>query len=204
MAFRLLRFCSNPATLKLRLKELKSTFLIPRGYKSIEIDTVFSKILDLDRKNALQKIRKHKKEINNDVITVPLTHDPRIPNQGKIIRTHYNAMVINNTHLKEVFKKPPIPALRQTPNLRNLLCKAKLTPIRDTESKNGTGWKNCFTAGLSKRPCKICKFTYDSANVIIGNITNYKHRIKDVKTISGYVIQQSIIDMYCSRFDHNQ
>ena len=61
MAFRLLRICSNPATLKLRLKELKSTFLIPRGYKSIEIDTVFSKILALDRKNVLQKIRKHKK-----------------------------------------------------------------------------------------------------------------------------------------------
>ena len=96
MAFRLLRICSNPETLNLRLKELKSTFLILRGYKSIEIDIVSSKILTLDRKNVLQNIMRYQKDTDNDVFTVPLTHDPRLPNQGRIIRTHYNAMIINN------------------------------------------------------------------------------------------------------------
>ena len=174
MAFRLLRICSNQETLKLRLEELKFKYLIPRRYKGKHIDDVFSKILTLNRQTYLQKVNRNK-EKTEDILTVPLTYDPRTPHQGKILRTHFNAMITNNITLKKVFTKPPIPALRQTPNLRNLLCKSKLSQI---DSRNEHGWKNCFKAGISKRPCKVCAFSFENTKEIIGNVNNYKHKIQ--------------------------
>ena len=65
-------------------------------------------------------------DINKDLVTVPLTYDPRVSNYGKVIRRHHTAMITKNKHLEKVFKRPPMPALRQPPNLRKIICKDKL------------------------------------------------------------------------------
>ena len=82
LAFRLLRICSEPEVLMFRQQELKHTYLKPRNYKSSHIDEVFEKILKIPRQTALEKTKKDKdaaEDINN-VLTVPITHDPRVPN----------------------------------------------------------------------------------------------------------------------------
>ena len=50
-------------------------------------------------------------------------------------------MITKNPQLKEIFPKPPMPALRQPPNLCKIICKGKLY---DTDRKNhDQGWKKC-------------------------------------------------------------
>ena len=90
-------------------------------------------------------------------------------------------MVTKNTGLKKIFKNPPIAALRQTPNLRSLLCKSKLPMINENSNNDNKtqGWKNCFNSGKSKKPCKVCRFTFENTHQIVPNNTSYVHRIKD-------------------------
>ena len=74
-------------------------------------------------------------------------------------------------------------ALRQTPNLRNLICKAKLFDVQsngnDMSNKDskGQGWKNCHQAG-KKKPCRICPYTNEEASKIESTGNNVTHNIK--------------------------
>ena len=71
-------------------------------------------------------------------------------------------------------------ALRQGPNLRRLLCKAKLTKtIRNrprAAHRSSAGWKRCSSSGGN--PCNQCPFTPTSAVSITSHITGYTHIIK--------------------------
>ena len=72
-----------------------------------------------------------------------------------------------------------MPAYRQPPNLRRILCKSKLYPARRanrlnrTTHKDAPGWKKCG------KPCKICPYTLDNTSAIIGTASNFKHVIKE-------------------------
>ena len=197
LAFRLLRICSTRELFEKRLEQLKNEQLKPRKYRSSQINEVFEQIRKIDRKDAIkkkdkisvifQKKRIHDKIKETERIIVPLTFDPRVKNHGRILHKHHTAMVTKNEHLRKVFSKAPMAALRQTPNLRNLICKAKLFDIKDIQHTSQFGWKNCHKSE-NKKPCRICPFTFEEASEIQSKGNNTKHKIKgnlSCKTTNG-------------------
>ena len=88
-------------------------------------------------------------------------------------------MITENPELSEVFPEPPMAALRQGPNLRKLLCRAKLTKVTRNRPRathrSSAGWKRCSSSGGN--PCNQCPYTPISATSITSHITGYTHYI---------------------------
>ena len=72
-----------------------------------------------------------------------------------------------------------MPALRQPPNLRRILCGSKLNPVKRANRvrrgthKDAPGWKKCG------KPCHICPFTLPDNSEVVSQVTGYRHRILD-------------------------
>ena len=71
-------------------------------------------------------------------------------------------------------------ALRQPPNIRKILCRAKLFPIKRSTKyvrnchKTAPGWKKC---GKGSTTC--CPFTFPPTTQVTAQITGYCHKFKD-------------------------
>ena len=158
LCYRLVRLCSDRATLKIRLEELKQ-LLLSRRYDIKIIDGAISKALGIARKIALQK----KEKQSTERIPFVITFHPALPSISTILRQGWKIM-IKDEHLKKVFTHPPMVAYRQPKNssIRQMLVKSKL-PEREKRVVNGM--KKCNQAG-----CRTCphvregKTVYSSAN----------------------------------------
>ena len=84
-----------------------------------------------------------------------------------------------------MFKSPPMASFRQPPNLRRLLCRAKLHPQdRATRLTRGThqsapGWKKCG------KNCKICPYTLPNTKTVVGLTSGYTHEIREAVTCNS-------------------
>ena len=73
-----------------------------------------------------------------------------------------------------------MPALRQPPNIRQLLCRSKLFPVLRGNNlarkckKTAPGWKKC-----SKGSNTCCPFALPATEKVTSNVTGYQHTIKD-------------------------
>ena len=163
LAFRLLRICSTPELLNMRLGQLQNEVLLPRHYKPSVIKKAFEKVKLMSRDEALKRVEKAEK--NQDRIVVPFDHNPRLLPPGKIMKKHHNTLVRKNPYLKEVFKSEPMPALRQGKNLRRLLCRAKISPSPTTRptrtTRITTWWRRCSISNPGGHQCPVCAFTMD-------------------------------------------
>ena len=71
-------------------------------------------------------------------------------------------------------------ALRQSPNLRKILCRSKLYPFTRAEKysrrchKNAPGWKKC---GKGSTTC--CPFSLPPTTQVTGQVTGYSHTVTD-------------------------
>ena len=156
MAFRLLRICSSEDFFEKRLLELKSDFLIPRKYNAKVIDAQFTRIKNLpgenykeNRKNALKKKEVVRDSPKEKRIIAPMTFNPKLPNIGQVFNKHFKSMIFKKPELKKSFHAPPMPALRQPPALRKLLCSSKLPTLARGDQfqrrshRSAPGWKKC-------------------------------------------------------------
>ena len=113
---------------------------------------------------------------------MPIGFNPHMAKPSNVMRKHYNAMIKKNENLKEVFPAPPMPALRQPPNLRRLLCGSKLHPVKRAgrvkraTHKDAPGWRKCG------KPCHICPFTLPACHEVVGQVTGYRHQIVEPVT----------------------
>jgi hypothetical protein len=182
MGFRLLRICSTQASFENRLKELKTDFLMPRGYKPSIIDGAFRRIRELPgesheekRNEALKK--KVKTDTNKDRIVVPIDFNPQLPKVSSVLNKHYRAMIRKNPDLLEVFPSNPMAGLRQPKNLGRMLCSSKLQQVRrSTKLKRNThadapGWKKCG------KPCPVCPYGLNDCSEVKAQVTGYTHEI---------------------------
>ena len=105
---------------------------------------------------------------NKKRLVIPLDYNPFLPNQNKVLKKHHRAMTIKNTSLKEVFPDPPMAAFHQGPNLRRLLCRARLSPLAKSRPTRATqtspGWRKC---AKNRKPCPACPFAMDATSQIL-------------------------------------
>ena len=108
--------------------------MLPRNYKSKNIDHQFNRLTESiegntyyeKRKSALKK--KIKTEDETKRVIVAFEYNPRLPNINNIVRKHHRSMLFKNEDLKEDFQTHPMIAYRQPKNLRSYLCSARLFP----------------------------------------------------------------------------
>ena len=188
MAFRLIRICSTEEKFESRLAELKTNFLIPRQYISKVIDAQFNRIRNLPGNGYLERRKKtlenkEKKPAENPRIVAPMDYNPLLPKFSDILTKHHKSMIFRKPVLKEVFKEPPMAALRQPPNMRKLLCRATLAQpkrgdklVRKTH-KSAPGWKKC---GKGSTTC--CPFALPSTQTVVAQVSGYSHQITEPVT----------------------
>ena len=185
MAFRLLRICSREDVFEQRLEDLKVNFLIPRNYHPKIIDTEFRKVrnlpgVDFDARRKQSLVKKPSKDKQTNRVTAPFDYSPFLPKISGVLNKHYNAMLFKKPELKTTFPEPPMPALRQPPNIRQLLCRSKLFPVMRGNNlarkckKTAPGWKKC-----SKGSNTCCPFALPATEIVTSNVTGYQHTIKD-------------------------
>ena len=103
-----------------RFNELRE-MLISRGYNKNIIKAAINKASKIVRKEALKRVEKVKTERS----VFAITYNPMLPSVTRVVGKHWNFMT-KNKHIKEIFPSPPMVAYKQPPNLKNMLCRAKL------------------------------------------------------------------------------
>ena len=122
LALRLRRICSTDETFKIRTTEL-TTYLLKRGYKRNFVTKQIQRAADIPRTHTLQpkQIDKPKR------IPFITTYNSSLPSIFNIIKKHYN-LLLSSDLCKNVFLHLPVVSFRRSPNLRDLLVTAKLSP----------------------------------------------------------------------------
>jgi len=149
LALRLVRICSRGDLLEIRLAELMS-LLKQRGYTHIKLVSAFARAKQIGREKALKETEKE--ECSR--ITFTTTYSPHLSGLSSILTRHWRAMTRNKL-MAEIFPEPPMVAFRQPPNLKRVLCRAKLPrKPRDRPSRTvQTGLKKCI-----KNVCSCCPY----------------------------------------------
>ena len=185
MAFRLLRICSEEENFHKRLTELKTNFLIPRNYHAKVIESQFKRVKNLPgtyaekRGNALKK-KEAKVNEKKDRIIAPVDYNPSLPKISEVFSKHFKSMIFRKPELKETFKDPPMPAYRQAPNIRKIVCRSTLPKLRREDNftrkshRSAPGWKKC---GKGSTTC--CPYAQPATSEVTGMVTGYKHKIRD-------------------------
>ncbi len=145
LALRIVRICSTREVLDRRLAEL-SEMLLSRSYNKNVIKNAISKARDLDRSVTLEKVIR----VPNKRIVLALTYSPKLPSVPKILKKHWRTLTKDQKMLK-IFPQPPMVAYKQPPNLKSVLCRAKLP--QNTHSKRRlVGMQPC------NKPCNVCPY----------------------------------------------
>ena len=158
LCHRLVRICSEKDTLSKRLEELK-LFLLNRNYDKKLINSSIARALNLQRSEALLKVRREKK----NRIPFVVSYHPALPPLSKILKDAWRFMTLNDQRLREIFEHPPMVAFRQprSASLRARLVKTKL-PSRKQRSLPGL--KKC-----QQPRCNTCSFIQEGKKTVSSN-----------------------------------
>ena len=174
---RLKTIVSENAVLLQRLDELK-TYLEKRKYPLKLIEDAIEKVKLLDRTCLLKKPEKSK---DSDIIPYVTTFNPYNPEIFSEIRQH-KRILHRNDDLHKIFQdKIFLKSKRQTPNLKQLLTKAKFT------SKQPEGFK---VKKCNEPRCGLCKHLMEGSSLSFKDKT---FKVNDNMTCKAkniiYVIQ---------------
>jgi hypothetical protein len=109
-----------------------------------------------------------------------MDYNPLLPKISEVFEKHHKAMLFKKPELKDLFNQPPMAALRQPPNIRQMICRATLyQPKRGDRltrrtHKSAPGWKKC---GKGSTTC--CPYTLPATQSVVGQVTGFRHEIKD-------------------------
>ena len=144
----MLRLCSKPEDLGIRLDQLKEA-LLSRGYNPKVISGAFTKVKAITRKDALKKVEKTQR---SRMVPLVITYHPTLPSIAQIVRKHWSVMIQDDFRLEKCFPAPPVVAYRRSKNLKDLLIRAKL-PIGKRSGRKRGGFTKC--GGF----CNVCTFS---------------------------------------------
>ena len=147
LALRIVRICSKPETRDQRLEELKQ-LLLNRSYKLNIINAAIARAKNVPRDEALKRVIRP--PTNRPVF--PVTHHPALPSIPKIVSKHFRTM-IQNPHMADTFKNPPMVAYKRPKNIKDYLVKTKLPPPASRPKRKLPGMFKC-----NKPKCVICPY----------------------------------------------
>ncbi|EDO36531.1 predicted protein [Nematostella vectensis] len=127
-----------------RCNEL-ANYLLKRGYKPAFLKRQILRVANISRIDALRPNNNNHK--NSRRIPFVTTYNPTLPNINNIIRRNYN-LLLSSKRCHKVFTEPPLVAFRRSPNLRDILVKAKLPSDRSPTNQPPGAFrcgKNCLT-----------------------------------------------------------
>ena len=153
LGYRLLRLCSKPEDLGIRLDQLKEA-LLSRGYNPKVISGAFTKVKAITRKDALKKVEKTQR---SRMVPLVITYHPTLPSIAQIVRKHWSVMIQDDFRLEKCFPAPPVVAYRRSKNLKDLLIRAKL-PIGKRSGRKKGGFTKC--GGF----CNVCTFNESTSS----------------------------------------
>ena len=107
LALRLIRICSEPETLELRLLELKE-MLLGRDYRPGVIDSAIQRAKLIPRKEALKKVPTKV----NDRVIFTLEFNPQLPSVSAIVKSAWRVMTFD-PKMKKIFPQPPMLAWKR-------------------------------------------------------------------------------------------
>ena len=160
------RICSKDEDFKIRREQLRQN-LLSRSYPPKIIDDAFKRVSEIDRLEAIKRVKKTKE----DTTVLVTTFHPLMPSVSNIIKKHWRVMVENSPEMKTVFKKPSIVAYKRPKNLQDILVRSKLPPKRPNRVNPGFGKCDsdiCTThafapMGITKK--HVCNYTNTSYNI---------------------------------------
>ena len=98
-------------------------------------------------------LRKVKRKENSQGPVFKVTFDPRLPALGQIQARHWRSMTNRDTHLKNVFQRPPLIAFKRQQNIRGHLIRAQVAKAqRPYPQRKQQGMKNCG------KSCTACPY----------------------------------------------
>ncbi|XP_078372690.1 uncharacterized protein LOC144656333 [Oculina patagonica] len=183
LALLLRRICSTENFFEHRVKELQQ-YLVKRGYKQRFISEQIDRARLVSRAESLQE---HTRETRSDRVPLVITYNPALRNIQKIL--HNKQPLLNSSsNCKEIFKETPVVSYRRSPNLRDLLVRAKLKgPNQCSQPPPGTFLCN------SNHRCLTCPHIEDGKTTYTFSSTNevrqIKHHITCNSTNLVYMIQ---------------
>jgi hypothetical protein len=111
--------------------------LLSRKYNKKVINDAIKRALGIDRQEALKKVERKP----TYKVTCAVTYNSKLPSVSGIIKKHWKTMTLD-PKLSKIFPAPPMVAFKQPPNLKNVLCRAKM--------------KKC------NNPCNTCPYVLTS------------------------------------------
>ena len=114
------------------------------------ISAGISKAKSVPREEALKKVEKKSKyEEDGRQHRLIVEYDRRSsPALGGILDDNYHQMVARDRRMGRIFPNPPRPTYKRGKNIKELLCRAKLPPIRCVNTRaTAEGAKNGLTVG---------------------------------------------------------
>ena len=174
LGLRITRICSSQETAEKRYKELAER-LRERQYSEAVIEAGIARAKAVPRSEALKKVTKQKEESDRQHRLIVEWDRRSSPALSSILEANYREMVDRDQRLGRLFPKVPKPAFKRGKNIKELLCRAKLPPVRKVNTRgSGVETRNQVTRcnkGLNRQGCVCCPFITSRPNEVIKFVT---------------------------------
>ena len=146
-----------------------------REYSNTVIEAGISRARAVTREDALKKVERKTDELGRQHRLIVEWDHRSSPALAGILKNNYQQMVSRDQRLKNMFPKVPKPAFRRGKTIKEMLCRAKLPPVKNVSTRAETegarhGVTRC-NKGLGRRGCVECSILTSRPNEVIKSVT---------------------------------
>ena len=140
LGLRIKRICEKEEDYRKHRQDLKIQ-LRRRGYSGKLIESQLGKVDKLERSDLLNSSKKKDKTLQR--VSLVVTYSNFLPDVHGIVRKHMDVLY-RSSRMREIFKEPPIVAIRRNKNLCETLVHGKTSgALRSTSTSCKTHCENC-------------------------------------------------------------
>ena len=187
LALRIRRICSTEERAEAQFKKLAER-LRERDYSEAIISAGIDRARAVPREEALKKVaRKEDEEVGRQHHLI-VEYDRRSsPALASVLENNYQQMVSKDQRLGRIFPKPPKPTYKRGKNIKELLCRAKVPPMRrtiPTRAGGQDGLTRC-NKGLNRNGCSACPYITSRPDQVVKSVVI--HNTGQVVPIEGRI-----------------
>ena len=156
LAYRLLRLESIQTNFLINLEKLRSD-LLSRQYSPSSIDSAFSKVLALNRKDCLKKVQRK----SNNRIPLVLPYHRSLPKVSSSLLKHWRILKDKDPDALTYMPEPPMVCYTRDKNLRDILVRAVLPPPARRRGLREP--KKGFSKCGKRTDCSVCSHSNSSS-----------------------------------------